>query len=174
MLELMCAFTSLSKFFMMVDVKSHMMVLIRHSTLLFFGTGLLEEGWDFRMEEWEVKRFLQISLPADPHWSWGCGQGHYLDQLLSVDGLKCEARGRGIWWRRISGRNVGEIGVYLSEQQETGGKGDVFVSSFPFSVHLIFLINLMLLPFVTTLWQFGHYSDLLVFSKLKKLTYGHL
>lgn len=54
------------------------------------------------------------------------------------------------------------------------GKRDVFVSSFPFSVHLIFLINLMLLPFVTTLWQFGHYSDLLVFSKLKKLTYGHL
>lgn len=51
MLELMCAFTSLSKFFMMVDVKSHMMVLIRHPTLLFFGTGLLEEGWDFRMEE---------------------------------------------------------------------------------------------------------------------------
>lgn len=69
---------------------------------------------------------------------------------------------------------MGEIGVYLSEQQETGGKGDVFVSSFPFSVHLIFLINLMLVPFVTTLWQFGHYSDLLVFSKLKKLTYGHL
>lgn len=68
MLELMCAFTSLSKFFMMVDVKSHMMVLIRHSTLLFFGTGLLEEGWDFRMEEWEVKDFCK-----------------YLCQLIHID-----------------------------------------------------------------------------------------
>lgn len=65
--------------------------------------------------------------------------------------------------RRVSKRATGN-----------GGKGDVFVSSFPFSVHLILLINLMLLPFVTTLWQFGHYSDLLVFSKLNKLTYGHL